>query len=126
VSVLARGSRGPPDPQEGGPGGPQARIFGVFRVARTLWIFEDLCGSLWIFVDLCGSLWIFVDIASSLIYILVGLRMASKNRCFDSRRSRRNVRILLPLLAATKQVYCNLGSFLALLFLIFGLPILFM
>jgi hypothetical protein len=55
--------------------------------------------------------------------------MASKNRCFDSSgspRSRRNVSILLPLLAAAKQVYCSLGSFLALLFFIFGLPFLFM
>jgi hypothetical protein len=34
----------------------------------------------WIFVDLCGYLWIFVDIASSLIYMLVGLCMASLNR----------------------------------------------
>ena len=37
----------------------------------------DICGQL---EDSCGSLWIFVDIASSLIYMLVGLCMASLNR----------------------------------------------
>jgi hypothetical protein len=52
--------------------------------------------------------------------------MASKNRCFDSHRSRRNVSILLQILAAAKQVYCSLGSFLTLLFFIFGVPFLFL